>query len=161
METKKTTKKSTKPKFGLIAKALKLWSPKGLCDGTLVLENGTKEKTQACAIGCLALEFAYSKEGTAFFKREDLNRKTYLKNALYGKAFMSGDFATAMRDYYNINRTVENAIMGYNDACIYDKGKATSAEYKKLPAKLRETIYGLRQKFEKWVDTQEDSDLKE
>lgn len=156
METKKTTKKSTKPKYTLIAKALKLWSPKGLCEGTLVLENGTKAKTQACAIGCLALEFAYSKEGTAFFKREDLNRKEYLKNALHGNTFVGGAFAEAMRDYYNIDSRVEGAIMGYNDACIDDNGKATHSEYKKLPATLRKTIYGLRQKFEKWVATQGD-----
>lgn len=143
-----------------VVAALKNWSPNGLCTGQLVLANGEKSKTEACAIGCLTLEFAFSKEGEKLFKKHDRSRHYFIKNRLYGNAGLDKDhFITkGMREYFGLTTEAESEIMCYNDVCdgTKDTKPGTLLRYNNcVPISVQKTIYSLRKKYDKFDDKRE------
>jgi hypothetical protein len=139
-----------------IIRALKNWSPKGLCAGTLVQKNGDPKKTEACAIGCLSLDFVTSAAGKKWCRSQRRSMKSFIGSVLYEKSTLNemddedSAFLGAMRKYYGIDGALEFAMMSFNDGCVDRKGRP-NAEHKVVPASIRRTIYSLRKKFTKFA----------
>lgn len=154
MEDNKTPKMNTKR----VITALKNWSPKGLCGGTLVQKNGDPAKTEACSVGCLALDFATSKEGKKFFKKVRRSQKNFIKNYLYNESTLDDDlpFVQAMNEHYGVDNSLMDSIMSYNDNCIDNNGEAKvnycGNNQTLIPPSVRKTIYSLRKKFVKFAE---------
>jgi hypothetical protein len=139
-----------------VVQALKKWSPNGLCAGTLVQKNGDPKQTEACAIGCLALDFVMSKTGARWFKKNRRNQYFFLKKYLYGGSTLSGysqtviKFRTAMQEHYGIDTEMESAMMSYNDSCMDNDGMPVGDKESSVPTPIRKTIFSLRKRFDKF-----------
>jgi hypothetical protein len=145
--------KNIEMKTERVIKALKDWSPRGLCGGTLVQKNGEKANTEACAIGCLTMEFATSRRGREFFQKTGKNRKNFLHKHIYGNGTVpNGKFRQAMQKYFGIDQNLESAMMSYNDSCVEaDGGTDEDPDMDAVPTQVRKTIYSLRKRYEKFV----------
>ncbi len=165
-------------KTELIIAALRSWSPNGLCTGKLVLENGEREKTQACSAGCLALEFLARPEGEAWLKKYSQEKGLFIKTWLYDTAGFDnvdvGDrendeegeferYVDTLEDnvcaFFGLAPIDVNAIIGFNDDCIETVTGAKvldvflDPKYAFMPEELRTEIVQLRQKHEAWVES--------
>lgn len=145
-----------------ITAALERWSPHGLCDGTLVEKNGNPKKTEACAVGCLALEFlARDGKGRDKVFLELLNDGTFderprlakdrtatiVKELLIGSGTPPNEMVEPICRFFGISDAQLGEIMDYNDGCTLDA--FAGEEFPTIPKALGATITLLRQKYEK------------
>ena len=144
-----------------VIKALVDWSPHGLCDGMLVRRNGEQSKTEACAVGALALGFLYSPEGDKFVGKAETDLANFVERYLDQQEELpagifrgedeneeiipGSDIVDAMSDFYEMDSSAIDDIMAYNDNCIEGKDHGDA-----LPPGVRDTIKNLRQKFQLW-----------
>lgn len=144
-----------------INRALKNWSPNGLCGGALVQKNGDPKKTEACAVGCMALEFIHSKPGKRYFVEKKIDTKKFVERYLYDEATIGNEaFNVAMRSYYGISPEVEGEVMSFNDRCLQN-GKEADNRFSMVPLTVRRTVRSLRKKFEKFEKKRDAQDAKD
>jgi hypothetical protein len=100
-----------------IIRALRDWSPFGLCDGTLIKQNGKREKTVGCAQGALAMSFVHSPTGRAWLRKKGHKVKGFrLHDFVGGQSLGTGEFAQAVAKHFGTTTVVLSTIMHFNDS---------------------------------------------
>lgn len=137
-----------------IVAALNNWSPQGLCDGVLLSTGEAKTNTEACATGCLALEFLFSKDGEDYLKQFHIPFEEFVTEyMLQQEDFLSVDamiaeawdghssarnFEGAVHRYFDVNADNVAHIMEFNDNHAKVTGEALPPEVRTTIAKLRD-----------------------
>jgi hypothetical protein len=145
-----------------IIKALERWSPHGLCSGVLVEKNGVRSQTQACAVGCLALEFLHSKPGKRWLGKRD--RSMFVRSNLYNNCGMDGATEKAIIKYYELDADRIADIINLNDCVSETDSAETNARRVKnsdLPQPLARTILRLRKRYDKWIAKQPGDEMED
>jgi hypothetical protein len=135
-----------------IIRALRDWSPFGLCDGTLIKQNGKREKTVGCAQGALAMSFVHSPTGRAWLRKKGHKVKGFrLHDFVGGQSLGTGEFAQAVAKHFGTTTVVLSTIMHFNDSINTGSRRAgpDHGQYAALPYRLREAIVSLRKRFDK------------
>ena len=146
-------------------RALKEWSPFGLCDGTLVAQNGKKSRTVGCAQGALAFGFLDTVEGQAWLKQNATvavgcdgtrraktakERNSYVNENLHEANTLKGEFADAVAAHYGMTREQLDYIPSFNDEIVCGNVRQTIADWSgEFPQRFMQAISTLRHQYEK------------